>query len=106
MLNKSSISLIGQRNMAVGAYEFYLTETRPDGTRWIGTNLMMVQTTLGLQAPGPTFSIPMSDSHTLQQLADELGAMGFVPRASQAQQGELTAVRYHLEDMRKLAKVK
>lgn len=104
MQNKTA--LFGQRNMAAGAFEFYLVEQRPDGKRFIGANVTMEEHNPMLRFGSPTFTIPFEDKEALQNLADELGMMGFLPRAAQAQQGELGAVRYHLEDMRKLAKVK
>lgn len=42
----------------------------------------------------------------MQAVLDEAWAHGLRPKSFESHENELTAVRYHLEDMRKLAKVK
>lgn len=67
-------------------------------------NLTMVTTlTPGVMAPAPTISIERTEARQfLQGLAEALVDAGFRPDALAAKEGEIEAVRSHLDDMRKL----
>jgi len=66
---------------------------------------MTLTTTLAPNAlpPLPSISIRRTEAHQfLQGLAEALVEAGFRPDELKAKEGELGAVRYHLEDMRLL----
>lgn len=92
------------RNMATSTLDIHL-HGMEDGRRYVALPPMIEQVQPGEYTP-PMISLDMADRETLQELADELAWLGITPKSAQGHQGELAAVRYHLEDMRNLAKVK
>lgn len=57
----------------------------------------------GIETPAPTMRFDGAEAHQfLQGLVEGLVAAGYRPDELKAQDKELEAVRYHLEDMRKL----
>lgn len=105
-MRNPTLGIFGQRNIVTGMFEFYVVEHRSDGSRAIAQPLVMQEASSMIRPAAPTFAIPFEDKGMMQQLVNELAGMGFLPDSSSATQGELASVRYHLEDMRKLAKLK
>lgn len=84
---------------------FYIFVNLPDGSRKICTNLktMRVEDYKDGEIIKPTFSISgMLAKPFLQAMADELHKIGIKPKDKPVLQNELTATKYHLEDMRRL----
>ena len=66
-------------------------------------DLMLTTTINSWETPEPTLTFSGHDSiQFLQGLADGLAEVGFRPDILKASDKELSATRYHLEDMRKL----
>lgn len=70
--------------------------------RWIAEPIVFKEVEEGLRY-SPTIYM---EKDGLKTLANELDGMDITPTSQFAQKGELVATKYHLEDMRKLAKVK
>ena len=69
-----------------------------DNGRSVATNVTMEPLESGHMLPGPTFSIGEQE---IQWLMDELWRSGIRP-TEVGTSGQVDAIKYHLEDMRKL----
>lgn len=66
-------------------------------------NLVVKHYELGESLDKPTFIFSGRDGESfLQSLAEALVRIGFKPDELKAKDGEITAIKYHLEDMRQL----
>ena len=83
---------------SVGVYIF---EER-NGKHYRVKELIIEEVEQGLMKP-PTFT---TSKDSLKELPNDLDTIGLVATHTHAQKGELSAIKYHLEDMRLLAKVK
>lgn len=84
-----------------GQVAIYITKHEA-GKRYIATNLMMEEVKEGALLP-PTLRVDLA---SCKDLPNDLDACGLLPTSLTAQKGELAATRYHLEDMRLIAKMK
>ena len=88
-----------QRNLACGLYEIWLLEWRPESSQCaVSTSLLMKDLEEGSLLPPPPVSLSGGEA---TQLMDELWKAGVRP-TTEATGGEIEAVKYHLEDMRRL----
>lgn len=88
---------------AYQAHDVYLIKVEPDGSEAVVTDFTMKS----IPRHGIAERIePIKDGDgLLQAIMDAAWEAGMRPRGFKDHTNELTAVRYHLEDMRKLAKV-
>jgi len=89
------------------AHELFIIKEEPDGSRAAIVDYTLTKlgrhgtdVTLG-DSPKPLYD----DGSFLQAMLDAAWEAGFRPKDFKDHTNEFTAVRYHLEDMRKLAKV-
>jgi hypothetical protein len=84
-----------------GQVAIYITK-HEGGKRYLATNLMMEEVKEGSMLP-PTLRV---DLQACKNLPNDLDACGLLPTALTAQKGELAATKYHLEDIRLIARMK
>jgi len=89
-----------------GELRVYIYQNRPGGVRAIVTNLSkgtMKEVAEHHCVPGPTFKLGHGISKPfLQAMANELHVMGIKAEAAPVLENEVSAIKYHLEDMRAL----
>jgi hypothetical protein len=84
-------------------YNIYIIRYRTDGTADIlGRDGLVERTSPGLETPRPTVKLSVDGHRVLQAMANELARKGYKPEGNPVLENELTATKYHLEDMRKL----
>jgi len=81
---------------------FYIFEKHPNGETYIAEPLTMRKVE-EFEDPGYTLSLPVDE---VQGLFQQMWDSGFRPLDMTSATGELQATKYHLEDMRKLIKLK
>lgn len=85
-------------------HELYIMNEHHDGGRDFVSHIELTRIQPGGLAPES--SIPPEDvEQFLQAMLNAAWKIGLTPTGFEDHKSELTAVRYHLEDMRKLAKV-
>jgi len=88
----------------------WIVNYRVDNTREVVKPIDLTATELkeehasGSYFPEPTLRFKNDGPQFLQGLVDGLVSCGYKPNEIQAQDKQLEAIKYHLEDMRKLAK--
>ncbi len=88
------------------AYEVYLFHEDHHGRSVVKDMTFEKLDRHGLITGGPRPSVPYENAEDfLQSVLDAAWEVGLRPKGHADHTNELTAVRYHLEDMRKLAKV-
>jgi hypothetical protein len=91
-----------QYNPIRNASDLYIVGIDSYGRRWIAEPVNLVFTLDAHDKPlDPTLSfVHHHATQFLQTLADGLAESGFLPKLTEKMQGELGAIKYHLEDMR------
>jgi len=81
-----------------GDLGFYLGERLPSGKTGVGTRVEMEEIEEGaLLPPDPTFSL---SQEAVQRLAQDLWDRGIRPKQMDGSQGEIRALRAHLDDIK------
>ena len=84
----------------------YIFHDGPQGHLGFVKEMVLERHEDGQLAENPSMKLPFGEAHEfLQGMANAAWEMGIKPTALEDQRNELKATRYHLEDMRKLAKV-
>lgn len=86
------------RNLAYDRVDIYGKTTENAGKIGVISPVLVTETRDGLKHP-PFISL---DDYSAQILMDTMWEAGIRPAASKSSIGQLDAVQYHLEDMRKL----
>lgn len=97
---KNGIRLRMHSDLFSGVFNFAIIEYR-NGKRYLG-ELVFKESPEGMYC-SPTFSVSALDGGPILELVKDLEAAGLTVGEHK---GELKATKYHLEDMRLLAKVK
>lgn len=81
------------------SFALRLIDKREDGTTAVATNVVMEE-----REPGSAYIAPLlaMTKQEAQSLFDVLWAEGFRPMDGTGNGGHIEALKYHLEDMRKL----
>jgi len=92
------------------SYNIYIVEEGHNGKRFLAKpmNLEFVEFN-NTEPQEPSIKISRvfgRETNFLQALSDALGKAGFSPKTIEENIGELKAAKYHLEDLRKMLKLK
>jgi len=99
MLLKREVMAI--RNEFMESVGLYVFERDEHGKKFIADPLKMVPCKMGAHVvPSPLVDMNIREA---QKLMDQLWECGLRPARAMGSMGQLEAVKYHLEDMRKLA---
>lgn len=101
MDNKYGLEIVVSPNTFTFQEDIYFVYHNSDGTKSIARPVELVfdKTEFNNMKIEPTLRV---DSHTLQQLFDNMNKKGFKSSDKSFVEGELLATKTHLEDMRKL----
>lgn len=89
-----------EKSIAGGEYRLWIIATSKNGKAAVG-RLTLEEIVPGMETM-PTLTLPFSEQSSLLQLTRELENIGFLKEETQ---GELSATKRHLQDMRVLAKL-
>jgi len=83
-------------------------EERPDGKRYIAKPVDLIMKEYKEGEPiEPTIILPdFTSQEFMKQMAEEIKKQGIRTKLDEDNEGELKANKYHLEDLRKLLKLK
>ena len=88
--------------------QFLFYEERPDGKRYIAKSIELI---MEEYKPGdlikPTLMLPgYTSGEFMKEMAEEIKKQGIRTKVDEDNEGELKATKYHLEDLRKITKLK